>query len=340
MNVNRDLWIETGRDARFLFPPEEIAQIKALACQLPAERGIPLSRFSITEIVREVISAAIVSSVSDSSVWRWLHEDALRPWFHRSWIYPRDPQFMEKAGPVLDLYAKQWEGQSLGPDDYVICADEKTSIQARVRKYPTGGPRPGEKMRVEHEYSRAGAWAYFAAWDVHRAKIFGRCEAKSGIEPFDRLVDQVMSQAPYRTANRVFWIIDNGSSHRGQPFAERLQKKCPNAIAVHLPIHASWLNQIEIYFAIVQRKALTPNDFPHLQAAEKRLLDFQIRYQEVARPFSWKFTRKDLKDKLKLVSERIIEQHQPVTVTYQAPIIENFPFWDQGREPSLVYAYT
>lgn len=164
-------------------------------------------------------------------------------------------------------------------------------------------------MRVEHEYTRAGAWTYLAAWDVHRARIFGLCEEGSGIKPFNRLVAQVMSQVPYRTANRVFWIVDKGSSHRGEPFIKRLQKKWPNAIAVHLLIHASWFNQIEIYFAIVQKKALTPNDFPNLQAVEERLLNFQIQYQEVARPFSWKFTRKDLKKKLKLVSDHIIKQH-------------------------------
>ena len=332
------MWIDPGLVGHSFFPPEEIAQIKALACQLPAERGIPLSRFSITEIVREVISSAIVHSVSDSSVWRWLHEDAIRPWFHRSWIYPRDPKFIEKAGKVLDLYAKQWEGKPLGPDDYVISADEKTSIQARIRKHPTAPPCSGEPMRVEHEYTRGGSWTYLAAWDVHRAKIFGRCEAKGGIKPFDRLVDQVMVQAPYRTANRVFWVIDNGSSHRGQPFVERLCKRWPNAIAVHLPIHASWLNQIEIYFAIVQRKALTPNDFPNLQMVEKRLLDFQIRYQEVARPFSWKFTRKDLKEKLKLVSDHIIQQYQPTTS--QDSITEELLSRDETQENSSAYAYT
>ena len=332
------LWIDPGLGAHSFFPPEEIAQIKALACQLPAERGIPLSRFSITEIVREVISAAIVPSVSDSSVWRWLHEDAIRPWFHRSWIYPRDPKFIEKAGKVLDLYAKQWEGKPLGPDDYVISADEKTSIQARIRKHPTAPPCSGEPMRVEHEYTRGGSWTYLAAWDVHWAKIFGRCKAKGGIKPFDRLVDQVMVQAPYRTANRVFWIIDNASSHRGQPFVERLCKSWPNAIAVHLPIHASWLNQIEIYFAIVQRKALTPNDFPCLQMVKKRLLDFQIRYQEVARHFSWKFTRKDLKEKLKLVSNHIIKLHQPTTSPDS--ITEELLSRDKIQETSSAYAYT
>jgi len=324
--------------ARLFFFPEEIAQIKALACQLPAERGIPLSRFSITEIVREVISAAIVPSVSDSSVWRWLHEAAIRPWFHRSWIYPRDPKFIEKAGKVLDLYARQWEGKPLGLNDYVICADEKTSIQARIRIHPTTSPHPGQPMKVEHEYIRGGALTYFAALDVHRAKIFGRCETKSGIEPFDRLVEQVMLQLPYKTADRVFWIIDNGSSHRGRPFVERLQKKWPNAIAVHLPIHASWLNQIEIYFAIIQKKVLTPNDFANLQTVERRLMNFQVRYQEVARPFSWKFTRKDLKERLNLVSENVINQYQPVI--FQESILEEFPLWNDPQKVLSVYVNT
>jgi hypothetical protein len=280
-----------------------------------------------------VISLAIVPSVSDSSVWRWLHEDAIRPWFHRSWIFPRDPKFIEKAGKVLDLYARQWKGESLQPKDYVICSDEKTSIQARIRKHPTSAPCSGKPMKVEHEYTRGGALVYLAAWDVHRARIFGRCEAQSGIVPFSRLVDQVMSQAPYKTAHRVFWIIDNGSSHRGQPSVERLKKKWKNAIAVHLPIHASWLNQIEIYFAIVQKKVLTPNDFPNLDAVEERLMNFQIRYQKVARPFSWKFTRKDLKEKLKLVGDNIIKQFEPSPS--QDLINQKYLSVDQNHESTL-----
>ncbi len=318
---------------RSFFPSEEIAQIKALACQLPAERGIPLSRFSITELVREVVSEAIVPSVSASSVWRWLHEDAIRPWFHRSWIYPRDLDFVEKAGRVLDLYAGQWEDQPLGQNDYVISADEKTSIQARIPKHRTTPPAPGKRMKVEHEYTRGGALVYLAAWDVHRAKIFGRCEDKNGIKPFNRLVDQVMSKQPYKTADRVFWIIDNCSSHRGKPFVERLQNKWPNAIAVHLPIHASWLNQVEIYFSIIQKKALTPNDFTDLSAVEERLLDFQVRYQEIAQPFSWKFTRYDLKERLKLVSDHIINQHQ-------APAAQKIKSFDDAAASSYVYSYT
>ncbi len=149
-------------------------------------------------------------------------------------------------------------------------------------------------MKIEHEYKRLGAWAYIAALDVHRMKLFGRCEHKSGIGSFDRLVDQVMTQLPYKDARKVFWIVDNGSSHRGSKSANRLQEKHTNLVLIHGPVHASWLNQIEIYFSILQRKALTPNDFSSLQALEERLLNFQKYYEEIADPFEWKFTRKDL----------------------------------------------
>jgi hypothetical protein len=182
----------------------------------------------------------------------------------------------------------------LGPGDFVISADEKTSIQARQREHPSVAPGPGRSIRVEHRYKRMGAWAYLAAWDVRRARVFGRCEEKTGLVPFGRLVSQVMSREPYRSARRVFWIVDNGSSHRGRPCIERLQSRWPNIIVVHTPRHASWLNQIEIYFSIVQGKVLTPKDFQNRNELADDLLCFQTYYEEVAKPFQWKFTRRDL----------------------------------------------
>ncbi len=164
-------------------------------------------------------------------------------------------------------------------------------------------------MRVEHEYERKGAWAYLAAWDVRRAQVFGRCEQRTGIAPFGRLVRQVMSREPYRSASRVFWVVDNGSSHRGQRCAERLTQTWPNLIVVHTPVHASWLNQVEIYFSIVQRKVLTPNDFHSLHEVEQRLMQFQDYYQSIATPFEWKFTRDDLNElMLKLDSQSFLSQ--------------------------------
>jgi hypothetical protein len=271
-----------------------VVQVKALACELPATLGAPLSRFSVADVAQQARQFGLVASISESTVWRWLNADAIRPWQHRCWIFPRDPQFSLKAGRILDLYERRWQGQALRADEFVLSTDEKTSIQARARCHPTLPPVPGIPMRVETEYKRRGAWAYLAALDVHRAKVFGRCERTTGIAPFERLVDQVMHQAPYNAARRVFWIMDNGSSHRGARCVARLQKKYPRLIPVHGPVHASWLNQIEIYFSIVQRKVLTPNDFPSLAAVEERLLAFQRYYEAIAQPFAWMFTRRDL----------------------------------------------
>jgi hypothetical protein len=288
------------------FPPSLVVQVKALACELPHTLGLPLSRFSIEEIRQHVISQGLVAEISGATLWRWLSSDALRPWQHRSWIFPRDPDFADKAGRILDLYERVWESAPLGADDYVISADEKSSIQARRRKQPTKPPAPNRPTRVEHEYFREGAWTYLAAWDVHRAKVFGRCEVKSGIAPVDRLVSEVMSQEPYKSARRVFWIMDNCSAHRGQKAASRLRDKWPNAILIHTPVHASWINQVEIYFSIVQRKVLTPNDFSSLAELEQRLRAFQSHYQRTASPFKWTFTRRDLHILLaKIVTKRL-----------------------------------
>jgi hypothetical protein len=265
-----------------------------MACALPAEHGVPLSRWSAAELAREAVGRGIVEQISGVTVWRWLSADAIRPWQHRSWIFPRDPRFAEKAGPILDLYQGRWEGERLHPGDYVVCADEKPSIQARARKHPTLPARPGEPRKVEHEYERKGALCYLAGWDARRAKLFDGCAPKDGIEPFDALVDQFMSQHPYKQAQRVFVIVDNGSAHRGQHSIDRLQGAWPNLILVHTPIHASWLNQAEIYFSIVQRKVVTPNDFVDLDTLEQHLLAFGRRYEEIAAPFEWKFTRADL----------------------------------------------
>jgi hypothetical protein len=275
-----------------------------LACELPRRLGVPLSRLHVPDIATELIGRGIVAEISGATIWRWLSEDAIRPWRQRSWIFPRDPDFEAKAGRVLDLYGRSWNGKTLGNCDYVISADEKTSIQARLRCHPTLVPASTRPMRVEHEYDRGGALAYLAAWDVHRAKIFGRCEPTTGIDQFHHLVDQVMSTEPYTSARRVFWIVDNGSSHRGQRATDRLHQRWPNAHLVHLPTHASWLNQIEIYFSILQRKVLTPNDFTDIADAETRILAFEHRYELTATPFEWRFTPSDLTKLLQRLADK------------------------------------
>lgn len=237
-----------------------------------------------------MIRRGLVASISDTTIWRWLDEDAIKPWTQRSWIFPRDPDFGAKAARVLDLYAGEWDGRPLQDDEFVISADEKTSIQARIRCHPTLPSAAGRAMRIEFEYERGGALQYLAAWDVHRARLFGRCEPKTGIEPFGRLVEQVMSAEPYRSARRVFWIVDNGSSHRGQASVKRLEGEHPTLRLIHLPVHASWLNQVEIYFSILERKVLTPAAAASLEELAARILAFQDHYEILTQPFEWKFT--------------------------------------------------
>ncbi|MEU1124671.1 IS630 family transposase [Streptomyces sp. NPDC005899] len=285
-----------GRPARFT--PVQVAEAKALACQLPAETGVPLSRWSCPELAAELTARGITDSVSASTVRRWLREDALKPWQHRSWIFIRDPNFRAKAQRALDLYARMFEGVPLGRDEYVVSSDEKTSVQARCRCHPTLAPGQARAMRVNHEYGRGGALAYLAAYDVHQAKVFGRCEPTTGIVPFMNLVTQVMTTEPYASAKRVFWVVDNGSSHRGKRAIDRLASKFPNAVMVHTPVHASWTNQIEIFFSIVQRKVVSPNDFTNLDQVRDRLRAFEDRYNATAQPFQWKFTTTDLDDLL------------------------------------------
>jgi hypothetical protein len=270
-----------------------------VACELPAQRAPPLSRYRLADLQRVVAEEPAVGSLSRSTLWRLLARDALKPWRYRLGIFPRDPAFADKAGRVLDLYAGWWAGQALGPDDYVLSANEQPSIPARERCHPGRPPGPGQPQPIECESARRGAVQYLAAWDGRRGGVFGRCEAHTGIAPFGRLVEQVMSQPPYRTAARVFWIVDNGSSHRGAAASARLQGAYPNLILVHRPLPASGLNQIASYFSIIQRKARTPNAFPTTAAVAQRLPAFEQRTNAAPRPFAWRFTRAELERRLR-----------------------------------------
>jgi hypothetical protein len=176
----------------------------------------------------------------------------------------------------------------------VISADEKSQLQALRRRHRGLPPGPGRARRVEFEYTRGGTLAYMAAYDVHHAKVFGQIAPKTGIEPFAGLVAEVMTTEPYASAKRVFWVVDNGSSHNGWRSVMRMAEAWPTATLVHLPVHASWLNQIEIYFSILQRKAISPVDFIDLDDLATRILHFQDRYNATAEPFDWRYTRADL----------------------------------------------
>ena len=289
------------------------AAVVALACQLPAATGVPLSRWTGPELAAELAAQCLVSApISVTSLLRILAENPVRPWQYQSWIYPRDPDFAAKATVILDLYQGFYRGKPLGPGDRILSFDAKPSIQARGRIHQTLPAAPGKPARVEHEYVRHGALALLAGLDIQTGQVFASTPRTTGIAPFMDLAGQVMARPEYKNAPRVFVIADNGSDHRGQAAIDRLRKAHPNAIMIHTPVHASWLNQIEIFFSIIQKKVVSPNDFASLEQLSGTLLAFVTRYNQTAKPFNWKFTAADLTDLLRRISE-----HEQTTATHK-----------------------
>ena len=299
----RRRWVEQGfslQDASRpgrppQFPEWVWALVIAVACELPSRLGLPLSRHFASSVWQVVRGENVIISLR--TVQRMLARHHLKPWRYVSWMHPRDPKFIEKTRTILDLYAGFWEGRRLGRRDQIISADEKTSIQARRRRQVP--PGPGQPGRVESDYERCGALQYLCAWDIRRGIPWGHIEPKTGIDAFTRLVDQVMAMEPYRSAPRVFWIVDNGSSHQGPKSARRLRERYPNLILVHTPVHASWLNQVEVFFSILQRKVLTPAVADSLAELEARILAFEAEYRRQPRPIRWKFTRQEFDRRLR-----------------------------------------
>jgi len=288
-----------------LYSAQQRVQIVAIVCEILSEHEAPLSRFSNSDLHRLILDKEkSLRDLSRTSLARILAENALQPWRYRYWLFPRDPDFVAKACVILDLYAGFWEGQRLGPDEYVLTADEKR-IQVLKRCHPGLPAIPGYEQRVEFEYERLGTVAYLVAWDVFRAKVFGRVAPTASIATFNELVDLVMTQPPYQDSARTFWIVDRGPPHHPSTFPARLQGMYPNAVAVFLPTHSSWLSQIEIYLSIVQRKVLTPMDVANEVVLTERLLNFQDYYEERAQPFSWKFTADDLKKRLDALKDYV-----------------------------------
>lgn len=289
-----------GRPRRI--PETDRAAAVALACQLPAQTGVPLSRWTGPELAAELTAQGLVSApVSASSVRRILAEHPVKPWRYQSWLFPRDPDFAAKAQVVLDLYQGFYQGQPLGPGDRILSFDAKPSIQARSRA--TVPAAPGKPVRVEHEYVRRGALTLLAGLDVHTGQVYASTPQTTGIAPFMDLAAQVMARPQYKHAPRVFVIVDNGSDHRGKAAAARLRAAHPNTVMTRTPVHASWLNQVEIFFSVIQRKAISPNDFATLHQLSATLHAFISRYNKTARPFNWKYTAADLNDLLRRISE-------------------------------------
>jgi hypothetical protein len=241
---------------RLLFPPLQLAQIKAVACEVPFRLNLPFSRLSLSELQGYVKEQQIVEHISIGALWNLLNQDAIRPWYHRSWIFPRDPQFIEKAAPELDLYQGQWEERCLRAGEHVVCLDMKSSIQARARCHGSVPPHPGHGQLVEHKYERQGALNLIACLDVHSGQVFGRCYDQRGNQAVRDFLGRAFAREPYASARRIHLVLDNGTSQHPSTFPPWLAQHHDKVPVHYLPVHASWLNQIEIYFSIVQRQGV------------------------------------------------------------------------------------
>jgi hypothetical protein len=227
-----------------------------MACALPAEQAVPLSRWSAAELAREAVGRGIVEGSATSPYGAGCRPTRSRPWQHRSWIFPRDPHFADRAGPILDLY--QGAGREVAPYRRVRGLRRRETLDPGAHKdRPTRPARPGAASGSNTSTSGGVRSATWPPGMPAGPRSSTAALPRRASSPFDTLVEQFISEHPYKKAQRVF-LIDNGSAHRGKRSIARLQGDWPNLIVVHNPIHASWLNQAEIYFSVVQRKVVTP----------------------------------------------------------------------------------
>jgi transposase len=287
-----------------VFPPEVRAQATALACSLPQEEGVPLARWSYAEIARRLVMLGLVVSIAASTIRRWLAAEKLKPWRYHTWQHVLDPEaFLERARPILQLYAKAQKLLQEGV--WVVCADEKTSIQARQGEHPPDPAAPDHPVHTSHRYQRRGALTLFGALSVADGQTYGLCRLRKQFADFQAfLLEVIIPEALRRGVHTIALIIDNSTTHAPKQLEAWLQAQIeahqwPLTIHVYwLPPNASWLNQIEIWFSILQRKLLQPNHFANLEALIEAIVAFIAYYNETAKPIRWSYTVEKLEQKL------------------------------------------
>jgi hypothetical protein len=293
-----------GREHPGVFPPELRAQVTATACSLPQSQQVPLARWSRAELARRIATACPEVVASATTIGRWLAAERLRPWRYRLWQHIHDPKrFLERAKPVLQLYANA--SRLLQEGVWVVCVDEKTSIQAREAEQAPQPALPGQYARQSPRYKRRGARHLFAALSVADGQCLGCCRARKCFVDFQAFIQSVLvPEAQRRGLHTVALILDNGTTHAPKQLEGWLREQSAAqqwnlTFQVYwLPPNASWLDQIEIWFSILQRKLLEPNHFTSTEALEQAIADFIAYYNQTAKPIKWTYTVEKLERKL------------------------------------------
>ena len=269
-------------DPRF-FPPQVALYLIKIACERPDMMERSLSQWDCTELARQVITASIVGSISASTVRRILNSNKLKPWRHHLWLSPkapRDEAFVKSIKEISSLYTRP-----LKENEMVLCVDEKTNLQPRPRKAKTLPALPDLPVRLEHEYERKGAVNLFAAFDTRTGKVWGLSYERKRQEEFIDFLEYLDKEIPlYITTIHV--VLDNLSVHKGKKVQAWLMKH-PRFVFHHPPVHCSWMNQVEQWFSILQRKRLKIADFADKKALSERLKAFIDEWNTVAHPFHW-----------------------------------------------------
>lgn len=254
-----------------------------MACELPDRAGRSLSQWDCEELAHQLVADGVVESISHETVRRILRSHHLKPWRHHLWLspdVPRDAAFVAQVREICDLYTRE-----LLPWEAVLCVDEKTSIQPRPRTSPTLPAAADQPIRLEHEYRRDGALNLFAAFDTRTGKVYGRTAARKRQVEFIEFLEQLDRELPAEKTV-VHVVLDNLKMHKGKQVRAWLAAH-PRFVFHHPPVHCSWMNQVEQWFGIVQRKRLRLADFPDKAALAERLAAFIAEWNQQAHPFNW-----------------------------------------------------
>ena len=286
------------------FSSEVRAQVTALACSLPRTSGIPLAHWSRAELARHVMTVPTLPPISARTIGRWLTTEQLRPWRFHSWQHIQDPEaFLERARPVLRLY--EHAVALLEQGIWVVCTDEKTSIQARQAEQ---APRPAIRQHPVYQsprYHRRGALHLMAALSVADGLVYGQCHPRKRFVDFRSFLETVVvAEAQRRGVQTIALVLDNGPTHASKQLPQWVQELAMTSegkLAMQLywlPTNASWLDQIEIWFSLLQRKLLQPNHFASTDELQQAILDFIAYYNQTAKPLKWSYTVEHLEQKL------------------------------------------
>jgi len=255
-----------------------------LACERPDDVGRSLSQWFCADLARQLVEEGHVDRISCETVRRILLHHKLKPWRHHMWMNPkspRDAEFYARVNEIIDLYTRL-----LSPSEVVLCVDEKTSLQPRTRGTPTRPARPGNiPNRVEHEYQRKGALQLFAAFNTRDGKVFGRSYDRKRQKEFIAFLESLDADIP-RSITTIHMVVDNISTHRGKQVRAWLADH-PRFRFHFLPVHSSWLNQVEQWFSILQRKRLRIADFASKDDLRRKLEQFIAQWNQHAHPFNW-----------------------------------------------------